>query len=85
MYFSERVSARPPGLPVSFYIPIDFDFIQRAFIYYPSADTCLAYALALIAGLLQYHSQPIQRHRALNTALYDQFIANLGGSHKLTK
>ena len=55
------------------------------FIYYPSADTCLAYALALIAGLLQYHSQPIQRHRALNTALYDQFIANLGGSHKLTK
>ena len=31
MYFSERMSARPPGLPVSFYIPIDFDFIQRVF------------------------------------------------------
>ena len=28
MYFSERVSARPPGLPVSFYIPIDFDFAR---------------------------------------------------------
>ena len=52
--------------------------------YYPSTQLSVIDALALIAGLLQYHSQATEAHRVFNTALYDQFIANLGGSHKLS-
>ena len=33
MYFTERVSARPPGLPFSFYISIRIDFLGIAFAY----------------------------------------------------
>ena len=33
MYFTERVPARPPGLPFSFYIPIGIDFFGISFAY----------------------------------------------------
>ena len=53
--FRKRVSARPPGLPSTFYIAVCVNLFHTSFAYQPSACTGFAYSLALEACLLQYH------------------------------
>ena len=56
VYFKKRVSARPPGLPSTFYIAVCVDLFHASFPNNPSTGTGLPDSLALEAGLLQYHS-----------------------------
>ena len=56
MYFTERVSAHPPGLPFSLYIPIGVYLVRISYSYQPSAYPRFSYPLALEAGLLEHHA-----------------------------
>ena len=82
VYFKKRVSARPPGLPSTFYIAVCVDLFHASFAYQPSACTGGSYHFVLISGFLEEHAEAVEGHRLLDGAPGDEFVGDLGGGHE---